>query len=132
MATANFAYAASADDAAAQPVLAIFADRPHIRHQLREDALAAGFRVNESGPVASLHAGDARPLAEVVLVDCPAPDGAALAALAAVAYGADGLCIEAHVEPTKGIGDDPKQALTPDVLRKTIAQARQLWAIRKG
>jgi hypothetical protein len=82
MATANFAYAASADDAAAQPVLAIFADRPHIRHQLREDALAAGFRVNESGPVASLHAGDARPLAEVVLVDCPAPDGAALAALA--------------------------------------------------
>ena len=81
MATANFAYAASADDAAAQPVLAIFGDRPHIRHQLREDALAAGFRVDESGPVASLHAGDARPLAEVVLVDCPAPDGAALARL---------------------------------------------------
>ena len=54
------------------------------------------------------------------------------AALAAVAYGADGLCIEAHVEPTKGIGDDPKQALTPEVLRKTIAQARQLWAIRQG
>ena len=54
------------------------------------------------------------------------------AALAAVAYGADGLCIEAHVEPTKGIGDDPKQALTPEVLRTTIAQARQLWAIRGG
>ena len=53
------------------------------------------------------------------------------AALAAVAYGADGLCIEAHVEPTKGIGDDPKQALTPEVLRKTIAQARQLWEIRR-
>ena len=54
------------------------------------------------------------------------------AALAAVAYGADGLCIEAHVEPTKGIGDDPKQALTPEVLRTTIAQARQLWTIRRG
>lgn len=53
------------------------------------------------------------------------------AALAAVAYGADGLCIEAHVEPTKGIGDDPKQALTPDVLAKTIRQAKQLWSIRK-
>ena len=53
------------------------------------------------------------------------------AALAAVAYGADGLCIEAHVEPTKGIGDDPKQALTPEMLRKTIAQARQLWEIRR-
>jgi 3-deoxy-7-phosphoheptulonate synthase len=54
------------------------------------------------------------------------------AALAAVAYGADGLCIEAHVEPTKGIGDDPKQALTPDVLTKTIAQAKQLWALRRS
>ncbi len=53
-------------------------------------------------------------------------------ALAAVAYGADGLCIEAHVAPTKGIGDDPKQALTPDILKTTIAQARQLWALRRG
>ena len=48
-------------------------------------------------------------------------------ALAAVAYGADGLCIEAHVAPSKGIGDDPKQALTPDVLASTIAQAKDLW-----
>ncbi|HEY1792600.1 MAG TPA: 3-deoxy-D-arabino-heptulosonate 7-phosphate synthase [Opitutaceae bacterium] len=51
-------------------------------------------------------------------------------ALAAVAYGADGLCIEAHVRPSKGIGDDPKQALTPDVLADTIAQARSLWSLR--
>ena len=49
-----------------------------------------------------------------------------------VAYGADGLCIEAHVEPAKGIGDDPKQALTPEVLAETISQAKQLWAIRRG
>lgn len=54
------------------------------------------------------------------------------AALAAVAYGADGLCIEAHVSPNHGIGDDPKQALTPEGLAKTIAQARQLWALRRG
>lgn len=52
-------------------------------------------------------------------------------ALAAVAYGADGLCIEAHVNPTQGIGDDPKQALTPEVLADIIAQAKQLWALRK-
>ena len=49
-------------------------------------------------------------------------------ALAAVAYGADGLCIEAHVSPHKGIGDDPKQALTPAVLAETIARCRQLYA----
>jgi len=53
-------------------------------------------------------------------------------ALAAVAYGADGLCIETHVNPSQGIGDDPKQALTPDALAETIVQAKQLWAIRRG
>jgi 3-deoxy-7-phosphoheptulonate synthase len=53
-------------------------------------------------------------------------------ALAAVAYGADGLCIEAHSHPSQGIGDDPKQALTPAVLAETITQARQLWALRRA
>jgi 3-deoxy-7-phosphoheptulonate synthase len=51
-------------------------------------------------------------------------------ALAAVAYGADGLLIEAHVEPSHGIGDDPKQALTPAVLAETVAQAKQIWSLR--
>jgi 3-deoxy-7-phosphoheptulonate synthase len=50
-------------------------------------------------------------------------------ALAAVAYGADGLCIEAHVEPGRGIGDDPKQALTPVALKETIARARAVWRL---
>lgn len=53
-------------------------------------------------------------------------------ALAAVAYGADGLCIEAHVSPSHGIGDDPKQALTPGVLGETIAQAKQIWNLRRS
>ena len=53
------------------------------------------------------------------------------AALAAVAYGADGLCIESHIDPSKGIGDDPKQAITPEVLTKLIKQAKQLWKIRR-
>ncbi len=53
-------------------------------------------------------------------------------ALAAVAYGADGLCIETHVKPTEGIGDDPKQALTPEVLADTISQAQQIWNLRRA
>jgi 3-deoxy-7-phosphoheptulonate synthase len=52
-------------------------------------------------------------------------------ALAAVAYGADGLSIEAHVDPNHGIGDDPKQALTPAVLGDVISQARTLFALRR-
>lgn len=52
-------------------------------------------------------------------------------ALAAVAYGADGLCIESHVRPSQGIGDDPKQSLPPAALAETIRQARALWALRR-
>lgn len=52
-------------------------------------------------------------------------------ALAAVAYGADGLCIESHVNPTQGIGDDPKQALTPEVLADTIKRAKQIWQLSR-
>ena len=50
-------------------------------------------------------------------------------ALAAIAYGADGLCIEAHVQPSRGIGDDPKQAITPDVLKDLIVRARKVWQL---
>ena len=54
------------------------------------------------------------------------------AALAAIAYGADGLCIETHVNPTHGIGDDPKQAITPDALKKLISDARTVWSLVRG
>ncbi len=54
------------------------------------------------------------------------------AALAAVAYGADGIVIETHVKPLNGIGDDPKQAITPDVLTKLIPDAKALFTRRKA
>jgi 3-deoxy-7-phosphoheptulonate synthase len=53
-------------------------------------------------------------------------------ALAAVAYGADGLCLEAHVSPSHGLGDDPKQAVTPAVLAELITRARALHALRRA
>lgn len=51
------------------------------------------------------------------------------AALAAIAYGADGLCIESHVNPSHGIGDDPKQAVTPEVLARIIRNGKALWEL---
>ena len=54
------------------------------------------------------------------------------AALAAIAYGADGLLVEAHVQPQHGIGDDPKQSLTPEILKRLFDDARALWKMRKG
>jgi 3-deoxy-7-phosphoheptulonate synthase len=50
--------------------------------------------------------------------------------MAAVAYGADGLCIETHIAPSRGIGDDPKQAIQPDLLGRIIKKGRELWALR--
>ena len=51
------------------------------------------------------------------------------ACMAAAAYGADGLVIESHVNPKLGIGDDPKQAITPEVLAKVIRDCKTIHAI---
>lgn len=54
------------------------------------------------------------------------------ASLAATAYGADGLIIECHVDPMHGIGDDPKQAVTPEALEKLITHVKAVWAMVRG
>ena len=50
--------------------------------------------------------------------------------LASIAYGADGLCIEAHIDPTRGIGDDPKQAVKPEKMKEIMEGCRLLWSQR--
>lgn len=53
------------------------------------------------------------------------------AALAAMAYGADGVIVETHIDPKKGIGDDPKQAITPEALKQLISNIQEVWNMRK-
>jgi 3-deoxy-7-phosphoheptulonate synthase len=53
------------------------------------------------------------------------------ACLAAAAYGADGIIVEAHVAPRHGIGDDPKQAITPDVLASVIRDCRAIHTMQR-
>jgi hypothetical protein len=78
----NFSYANPANDAVGVPLaLSIFADRAHLRGEIRDDAEAAGFRIAEAADVDALLEGDPRLLGEVVLLDCPEVDGAKLAAL---------------------------------------------------
>jgi DNA-binding MarR family transcriptional regulator len=82
-APADFAYADPANDAVSLPLtVSVYADRAHLRETMREDAAAAGLRLADVGDLARLLEGEARALGEVVLVDCPEVDGAALAALA--------------------------------------------------
>jgi 3-deoxy-7-phosphoheptulonate synthase len=50
------------------------------------------------------------------------------ACLAAAGYGADGILVETHCNPKKGMGDDPKQAITPDVLAQIVKDTRQIHA----
>ncbi|WP_395330873.1 MarR family transcriptional regulator [Novosphingobium sp. BL-8H] len=69
------------------PLLTIFADRPHVRAAMREDAVAAGMRVTIGSLAQVLAEPDDRQmrdvmLGDVVLVDCPLTDAETLAALA--------------------------------------------------
>lgn len=52
--------------------------------------------------------------------------------MAAVAYGADGLCIESHLDPVSGLGDDPKQAITPEAFKALAAKCRVIWDLKHG
>ena len=53
------------------------------------------------------------------------------ACLAAIGYGADGLLVESHCDPKRGVGDDPKQAVTPDVLAKIIIDCKEIYSRSK-
>lgn len=81
----DFAYGASVHDVAGLKLsLSIFADRAHVRDQMREDAEAAGFRIAEATGLAALRDDEARALGDVVLLDIPEVDGSVLAALARI------------------------------------------------
>jgi len=83
MAQANFSYSSPANDAAGLPLaVSIYADRGHLRDTMRDDVENAGFRVVEAAGLAGLLEGDAKPLGELVQIDCPQADAATLAALA--------------------------------------------------
>ncbi|MCG8527112.1 MAG: 3-deoxy-D-arabino-heptulosonate 7-phosphate synthase [Opitutales bacterium] len=51
---------------------------------------------------------------------------------AAIAYGADGLNIEAHIDPATGIGDDPKQAITPEKLGRLIKDVEVISSLGRS
>ncbi|MEO6153555.1 MAG: MarR family transcriptional regulator [Croceibacterium sp.] len=81
MPQADFAYA-PANDAAGSPIaVSVFADRAALREEVRGDVAAAGLTLRRCGAIAELLAEEADTLGDVVLIDCPTVDGAALAAL---------------------------------------------------
>lgn len=140
MPQASFAYSSvrdsGASDAAGLPLaLSVFADRPHLRDEMRDDAQAAGFRIVRTDGIASLLEGEARPLGEVVLLDCPVVDGAVLAALARLDLRAANTGAQLVVSTTVEALDDvfacmdqsnPQLLVDPSRAERVIALGRVL------
>lgn len=139
MSQTNLAYASPVNDGGVVPLsLSIFADRPHLRGQMQDDAEAAGFRVAETGEVVALLEGDARPLGDVVLLDCPQVDGARLAALARldlrVAHCGAHLVVSTSVEALDDVfacldQSNPQFLVDPSRAERVVALGRVLAAI---
>jgi hypothetical protein len=81
MPQADFVYQPANDASGVPLAVSIFADRARLRDEIRDDVLAAGLTLRECGALEALLEGEARPLGEVVLLDCPQVSGAELAAL---------------------------------------------------
>ena len=144
LAAAELSYAAPANDAAgsslaqplAQPLaLSIYADRAHLRGQVRDDAMAAGLRIAELGELALLLEGEARPLGELVVLDCPRVGGAELAALARLDQRAAHAGAQLIVSTTVAALDDvfgcldqsaPQILVDPSRAERAIALGRAL------
>ncbi|HUD29703.1 MAG TPA: MarR family transcriptional regulator [Novosphingobium sp.] len=121
--------------------LSIYADRPHLRATLREDAQAAGLTVSAAGALADLAEGVERPLGDVVLVDCPQVDGAALAALARLdmraGHGEARLIVSTSVDALEDVfacmdQSSPILLVDPDRAERVIALGQVLASFPSG
>lgn len=136
MHSANIAYDVAGSDAAGLPLaVSIFADRAHLRDGLRDDVVCAGFRVVQTEELSLLLEGEARPLGDVVLVDCPDVDGARLAALARLDLRAAHAGVQLVVSTTVAALDDvfacldqsaPQILVDPSRAERVIALGRVL------
>ncbi len=82
MNTSNLNYDVAHDAAGIPARVTIFGPRAADRDEIAEDLAGAGFRTLDGGALAGVMDGPVALLGDVVVIDCPALDGAAMAALA--------------------------------------------------
>ncbi|MFP5396088.1 MAG: winged helix DNA-binding protein [Alphaproteobacteria bacterium] len=82
MATDNLFYGSPEDSEGRLAVVSIFADRPHVRAVMRDDAEALGFQVSRVESLERLRHDRELSLGQIVLCDCSENDPAQLASLA--------------------------------------------------
>ena len=78
---ADFNYDPVRDAAGCQLSVTVLADRDHIRAEMREDALAAGFSIRECCSLEEYAQGPLAALGDLVLVDCAEASADAMALL---------------------------------------------------
>ena len=136
MAQADFQYEPANDRVGLPCGVAIYADRPYVRAEMRDDAEAAGFGLTACGALAELpQADDGLAPGEVVLLDCPAADAGTLAALCrldmrAAQSGAQ-LVVSTTVEALDAIfacldQSNPQILVDPSRAERVIALGRAL------
>ena len=79
MATDNLFYGSPEDSGGRLAVVSIFADRPHVRAVMRDDAEALGFQVSRVESLERLRHDRELSLGQIVLCDCSENDPAQLA-----------------------------------------------------
>ncbi|WP_417322590.1 MarR family transcriptional regulator [Erythrobacter aureus] len=78
---ANFSYEPVSDSSGSRLSVTVLADRDHVRAEMREDALAAGFRLLECCSLEEYAQGPLAALGDLVLIDCGQASADALALL---------------------------------------------------
>ena len=78
---ANFSYEPVSDSSGNRLSVTVLADRDHVRAEMREDALAAGFRLLECCSLEEYAQGSLAALGDLVLIDCGQASADALALL---------------------------------------------------
>lgn len=135
MGQVDFAYEMAADGAGLPLTVSIFADRERVRVDMRELVENAGFTARECGALADLLDGEARPLGEAILIDCPALSPAGMAALsrldARVARSGAQLVISTSVDSLDDVfgccnQSDPQILVNPLKAERVIALGRVL------
>lgn len=132
---ADFHYEPVRDAAGCQLSVTVLADRDHVRGEMREDALAAGFRVRECCSLEEYAQGPLAALGDLVLVDCAVASADALALLSRLDMRGGKAGAQLVVSTTMGALDDvfgcfamssPQILVDPGRAERVIAIGRVL------
>lgn len=134
-------YDAPCDSAGLPVAVSLFADRPHVRAAMHEEAGLAGLRIAQAEALAALEGGAARALGDIVLVDAPAIDASTLAMLerldTRIARSGARLVVATTIGALEPVivatrASDPVLLVEPDRAERMVALGEALAGLAQG